>query len=55
MQTKRLGKEGIYKTLYARYKAEHELTDIIQQLIPQTVAAFNNLYHTQVIGKVNSE
>ncbi len=51
VQTKRIGKKGIYKTLYARYKTEQALTNIIQQLIPKTVAAFDNLYHTQVIEK----
>jgi len=44
VQTKRLGETGIYKTLYARYQAKNKLADIIQQLIPKTVTAFDDLY-----------
>ncbi|MBL4765286.1 MAG: hypothetical protein JKX67_08435 [Colwellia sp.] len=44
VQTKRIGKHGIYKTLYARYQTENKLTDVITQLIPQAEVAFNNLY-----------
>ncbi len=44
VQTKHIGECGIYKTLYARYQADNKLADTIQQLIPQTVAAFDNLY-----------
>ncbi len=49
VQTKRIGECGIYKTLYARYQADNKLADIIQQLIPQTVAAFDDLYKTKTI------
>lgn len=44
VQTKRIGEHGIYKTLYARYRTENQLTDIIEQLLPQAETAFNNLY-----------
>ena len=44
VQTKRIGKSGIYKTLYARYQQECKLVDIIEQLIPQTMQAFTDLY-----------
>lgn len=47
IQTKQIGETGIHKTLYARYQAGHPLSDTIEKLIPQTVAAFNNLYHTE--------
>ncbi len=49
VQTKRIGENGIFKTLYARYKAQDKHFTIIEQLIPQTVAAFDNLYHNSVI------
>ncbi|MCW8832682.1 MAG: LysR substrate-binding domain-containing protein [Colwellia sp.] len=51
VKTKRIGESGIYKTLYARYQSQHPLISIIEQLIPQTVAAFNNLYQTQGFEK----
>ncbi len=43
VQTKRIGKAGIYKTLYARYNTHNVKVDIIKQLIPQTIAAFSHL------------
>lgn len=46
VQTKRIGERGIFKTLYLRYEAQNKHVDIIKQLIPQTVAAFSNLYQT---------
>ncbi|MGL1957930.1 MAG: LysR substrate-binding domain-containing protein [Colwellia sp.] len=46
VQTKAIGEKGIYKTLYARYPTKSQHTDIIERLIPQTVAAFNKLYNT---------
>jgi LysR family transcriptional regulator for metE and metH len=51
VQTKRIGEHGIYKTLYARYRTENKLTDIMEQLIPQAKAAFTNLYKDHVIEK----
>jgi LysR family transcriptional regulator for metE and metH len=51
VQTKRIGEQGIYKTLYARYRKENKLTDIIEQLIPQAKAAFNQLYKADIIEK----
>lgn len=47
VQTKRIGKSGIFKTLYARYKVKNKHLNIIEQLIPQTVAAFDNLYQQE--------
>jgi len=44
IQTKHIGKKGIYKTLYARYNPQSKHIDLIEQLIPQTVAAFEKLY-----------
>lgn len=55
VQTKRIGEHGIFKTLYARTKKDSCNEAIIKQLIPQTVAAFNNLYHTRDIVKNKSE
>jgi len=49
VQTKRIGEYGIYKTLYARYQTEKKLTNVIEQLIPQAAAAFNNLYQTHIM------
>jgi LysR family transcriptional regulator for metE and metH len=46
VQTKRIGEAGIYKTLYARYQANSPHIKIIEQLIPQTVAAFESLNKT---------
>jgi len=46
VQTKRIGETGIYKTLYARYKTESKLAEVIKQLIPQTVNAFKHLYQS---------
>lgn len=46
VQTKRIGEQGIFKTLYARFQTQGENLELIKQLIPETVAAFNNLYHT---------
>ncbi|PHR84529.1 MAG: LysR family transcriptional regulator [Colwellia sp.] len=43
VQTKRIGKYGIYKTLYARYQKNNKLTTVIEQLIPQAATAFSNL------------
>ena len=51
VQTKRIGEQGIYKTLYARYRKENKLSDIIEQLIPQAKAAFNHLYEADIIEK----
>lgn len=42
--TKPIGEKGIYKTLYARYKAKSPTVKIIEQLIPKTVLAFKHLY-----------
>ncbi|MEY8251697.1 MAG: LysR substrate-binding domain-containing protein, partial [Colwellia sp.] len=47
VQTKRIGETGIYKTLYARYQADSTLADVIKQLIPHTVIAFEHLYNNQ--------
>lgn len=47
VQTKHIGECGIYKTLYARYQANNKLADTIQQLIPHTVTAFDNLYQQE--------
>jgi len=55
VQTKHIGEHGIFKTLYARYKAQNKHLDIIEQLIPQTVAAFDNLYQTQFIENNSGE
>jgi len=44
IHTKRLGKKGVFKNLYARYKIANKQTDIIEQLLPHTIAAFHNLY-----------
>ena len=49
VQTKHIGEKGIFKTLYARYKKDNKQLNIIKQLIPQTVAAFDNLYNTDII------
>ena len=46
VQTKRIGEKGIFKTLYARFQAESKNLDLIKQLIPQTVTAFEQLYDT---------
>ncbi len=50
VETKRIGETGIYKTLYAKYKKEHVLAKLIEEIIPQTVEAFENLYHTEVLN-----
>jgi len=50
VQTKRIGKNGIFKTLYARYNAQNKHFDIIEQLIPQTITAFDNLYNTDIVS-----
>ncbi|MBL0711922.1 MAG: LysR family transcriptional regulator, partial [Colwellia sp.] len=47
VQTKRIGEKGIYKTLYARYQPDSKLTSVIKEFIPQTLTAFEQLYHTQ--------
>lgn len=41
---KRLGEAGLYKKLYAKYQANTRQRDIIEQLIPQVIAAFKQLY-----------
>ena len=51
VQTKRIGEKGIFKTLYARFQTDTVNLDIIEQLIPQAVAAFDALYHTVAIEK----
>jgi LysR family transcriptional regulator for metE and metH len=49
LQTKRIGKEGIHKILYARYKKQSNNIDIIEQIIPQTIAAFNKVNNTDMM------
>ncbi len=44
VQTKRIGKKGIFKTLYARYHSSNKQINIIEQLIPQSKKAFEGLY-----------
>lgn len=44
VQIKRIGQAGIFKNLYARYLTQSKHLDSIEQLIPQTVSAFNDLY-----------
>jgi LysR family transcriptional regulator for metE and metH len=48
VQTKRIGETGIYKTLYARYQAQSPHIEIIEQLIPQTIAAFERLNKAEI-------
>ena len=43
VQTKRIGEQGIFKTLYARYAAQNSNFKLIEQLIPQTIIAFNHI------------
>lgn len=47
VQTKRIGEIGIYKTLYARYKIQSPHIDIIEQLIPKTMSAFEQINKTR--------
>lgn len=51
IQTKHIGEAGIHKTLYARYLQKNEHLEVIEKIIPQIVAAFEHLYHTEVIEK----
>lgn len=48
VQTKRIGEAGIYKTLYARYQAQSPHIEIIEQLIPQTISAFERLNKAEI-------
>lgn len=48
VQTKRIGEKGIYKTLYARYNAQSPHIDIIKQLIPQAVIAFEKINNAKL-------
>jgi LysR family transcriptional regulator for metE and metH len=48
VQTKRIGETGIYKTLYARYQAQSPHIEIIEQLIPQTISAFERLNKAEI-------
>ena len=43
VQTKRIGKKGIFKILYARYHSSNKQVKIIEQLIPQSKKAFEAL------------
>jgi len=49
VQTKQLGEQGVYKTLYARYQQGSTHVSVIEHFIPQTVAAFSRLYNTKNI------
>ena len=49
IQTKRLGKRGIHKTLYARYLQKNEHIEVIEKLIPKVVVAFEYLHHREVV------
>ncbi|PCH96020.1 MAG: LysR family transcriptional regulator [Gammaproteobacteria bacterium] len=51
VQTKRIGKVGIHKIIYARYLQKNEHFEVIEKLIPQIITAFECLYHREVIGK----
>jgi len=44
VQTKRIGEQGIFKTLYARYHSSNKQVKIIEQLIPKSKKAFEDLY-----------
>lgn len=55
VQTKRIGEKGIFKTLYARFQTDSQNLEFIKQLIPHTVAAFNDLYKTSIIEKKNCD
>jgi LysR family transcriptional regulator for metE and metH len=43
LTVKKLGEQGIYKCLYARYEQNRELAAAIDQLIPQAKRAFSLL------------
>jgi len=45
---KRLGSKGIYKTLYARYANNNCQQNIIEQLIPEVIKAFQQLNNTEL-------
>ena len=49
VQTKRVGEKGIYKTLYARYKAQSPQIELIEQLLPHTVSAFKKINNTKAL------
>ncbi|MBU2893615.1 LysR family transcriptional regulator [Colwellia sp. D2M02] len=44
LQGYRLGEHGVFKTLYARYQVNNSQVTIIEQLIPQAMQAFAQLY-----------
>ncbi|GAA0811482.1 HTH-type transcriptional regulator MetR [Colwellia asteriadis] len=44
LQSYRLGEHGVFKTLYARYQVGNSQVTIIEQLIPQAMQAFAQLY-----------
>lgn len=44
VSVKRLGKQGVFKKLYAKYPKNSAYNDIIEQLIPRATHAFNALY-----------
>ncbi len=44
VQCLRLGKKGVYKTLYAKYQAKGTQLKTVEALIPKAIQAFINLY-----------
>lgn len=48
IQSYRLGQQGVFKTLYARYQSSSEQVQSIEQLIPQAITEFAKLYSTEV-------
>ncbi|MBL4942630.1 MAG: LysR family transcriptional regulator [Colwellia sp.] len=49
VQTKHIGEAGIHKILYARYLQKNKHIAVIEKLIPQIIAAFEHLYHSEMV------